>query len=203
MGRPTLGETLAAADFRTGHRPSRRGDRDRQTWPRTDDQATAGRTPQRTEDPCGHTTGQARATTEPRWQARQFRPTATHTMRTGPPENTRQPRPTPFGPQPSNTHCCSLTRNGSPVVSSLQPWGNTRFLTPSPAATTGTSREPDEPRNQRRRTDRQRADGHTLSLDRNHLFGLIATTQPPDLSTRRISDSARSSSATCSRTLVS
>jgi IS605 OrfB family transposase len=66
----------------------------------------------RTEDPCGHTTGQARSPTQPRKQARQFRPTATHTMRTGPPENTRQPRPTPFGPQPSNTHCCSLTRNG-------------------------------------------------------------------------------------------
>jgi hypothetical protein len=66
----------------------------------------------RTEDPCGHTTGQARSPTQPRRQARQFRPTATHTMRTGPPENTRQPRPTPFGPQPSNTHCCSLTRNG-------------------------------------------------------------------------------------------
>lgn len=29
-------------------------------------------------------------------------------MRTGSPENTRRQRPTPFGPQPSSTHCCSL-----------------------------------------------------------------------------------------------
>src|SRR5882757_11441728 len=35
-----------------------------------------------------------------------------HAMRTGPPENTRPPRPRPFGPQPSRTHSCSLTRNG-------------------------------------------------------------------------------------------
>jgi hypothetical protein len=49
---------------------------------------------------------------EPRWQARQFRSTDTPTRRTGPPDNTRRQRPTPFGPQPSRTHSCSLTRNG-------------------------------------------------------------------------------------------
>jgi hypothetical protein len=37
MGRSTLGETPTTADFRTGHPPSRRGDRDRQTWPRIND----------------------------------------------------------------------------------------------------------------------------------------------------------------------
>ena len=113
MGCPTLDQAVTTTDFRTGHRPPRRGDRDRQTWPRTGDQASAGRTPQRTEDRCGHTTGQARTPTRPHWQARQFRSTATHTMGSGPPENTRHQRPTPFGPQPSNTHRCSLIRNGS------------------------------------------------------------------------------------------
>jgi IS605 OrfB family transposase len=33
----------------------------------------------------------------PRWQVRQFRPTAMHTMRNGPPENTHHQRATPFG----------------------------------------------------------------------------------------------------------
>jgi IS605 OrfB family transposase len=42
-----------------GHRypSSRRGGRDRATWPRTGDQATAGRTPHRTADRYGHPTG--------------------------------------------------------------------------------------------------------------------------------------------------
>ena len=66
VGCPALGQTLAAGDFRPGHPASRRGGRDRQTWPRHGDQATAGRTPQRTEDRCGHSTGQARSPTEPR-----------------------------------------------------------------------------------------------------------------------------------------
>ncbi|MDT5400783.1 MAG: hypothetical protein QOH27_506 [Mycobacterium sp.] len=112
MGRPTLGQTPTTTDFRTGHPPPRRGGRDRQTSPRTGDQATAGRTPQRTADRYGHATGQARPPAQPRWQARQFRPTATHTMGCGPPENTRHQRPTPSGPQPSRTHSCSLMRNG-------------------------------------------------------------------------------------------
>jgi hypothetical protein len=73
--------------------------------------------PQRTEDRCGHTTGQARTSTEPRWQARQFGTTAMHTMRTGPPENTRRQRPTPFGPRPSRTQSCSLMRNGVAMLS--------------------------------------------------------------------------------------
>jgi hypothetical protein len=55
----------------------------------------------------------------PRWQMRQFRPTVAHTMRTGPPGNTHRQRPTPFGPQPSsNTHYCSLMRNGSGMLNS-------------------------------------------------------------------------------------
>jgi IS605 OrfB family transposase len=104
---------FAATDFRPGHRdsPSRRGGRDRQTWPRTGDQATAGRTPHRTADRCGHTTVQARPSPRLRWQARQFRPTDTPTIRyLGSPENTRRQRPTPFGPH--RTHSCALTRNG-------------------------------------------------------------------------------------------
>jgi 2OG-Fe(II) oxygenase superfamily len=69
-------------------------------WYRTGDQATAGRTPRRTADRCGHTTGQARLSGEPRWQARQFRSTDMPApRRAGPPENTRPPRPRPFGPQ--------------------------------------------------------------------------------------------------------
>ncbi|MBB5161171.1 hypothetical protein [Mycobacterium sp. AZCC_0083] len=44
-GCPALGDTLAAADFRSGHSASRRGGRDRQAWSRDGDQATAGRTP--------------------------------------------------------------------------------------------------------------------------------------------------------------
>ena len=111
LGQPILENPLTAADFRSGHPPSRRGGRDRQTWPRLGDQATAGRTPQRTEDRCGHSTGQAQSSTEPRWRARPFRPTDMHTpRRAGPPENTRPPRPTPFGPH--RTHSCSLIRNG-------------------------------------------------------------------------------------------
>jgi hypothetical protein len=66
MGYPALGHTPTTADFRPGHPASRRGGRDRQTWPRIDDQATAGRTPQRTADRYGHTTGQARPPTRPR-----------------------------------------------------------------------------------------------------------------------------------------
>ncbi len=113
LGQPALDHPVAATGFRPGHRdpPSRRGGRDRQTWPRTGDQATAGRTPQRTADRCGHTTGQARSSPRPRWQARQFRPTDTPTMRCiRSPENTRRQRPTPFGPH--RTHSCSLIRNG-------------------------------------------------------------------------------------------
>ena len=81
LGQSALDHTVAATDFRPGHRdpPSRRGGRDRQTWPRTGDQATAGRTPHRTADRCGHTTVQARPSPRLRWQARQFRPTDTHT----------------------------------------------------------------------------------------------------------------------------
>ena len=45
LGQSALAHTLTTTDFRTGHRPSWRGGRDRQTWPRTGDQATAGRTP--------------------------------------------------------------------------------------------------------------------------------------------------------------
>ena len=111
VGQPILENPLTAADFRSGHPPSRRGGRDRQTWPRLGDQATAGRTPQRTEDRCGHSTGQAQSSTEPRWRARPFRPTDMHTpRRAGSPENTRPPRPTPLGPH--RTHSCSLIRNG-------------------------------------------------------------------------------------------
>ena len=44
--------------------PSRRGGRHRATWPRLGDQATAGRTPHRTADRCGHSTGQARPSPE-------------------------------------------------------------------------------------------------------------------------------------------
>ena len=115
VGQPALAYSLAAADFRPGHPASRRGGRDRQTWPRLGDQATAGRTPHRPADRCGHTTGQARAPFRPRWQARQFRPTDTPTLRrAGPPDNTHPPRPTPFGPH--RTHSCSLTRNGALFV---------------------------------------------------------------------------------------
>ena len=66
LGEPTLESPFAATDFRSGHRdsPSRRGGRDRATWPRLSDQASAGRTPQRTADRCGHTTGQARPASE-------------------------------------------------------------------------------------------------------------------------------------------
>jgi hypothetical protein len=113
LGQSALDHTVAATDFRPGHRdsPSRRGGRDRQTWPRTGDQATAGRTPHRTADRCGHTTVQARPSPRLRWQARQFRPTDTPTMRyLGSPENTRRQRPAPFGPH--RTHSCALTRNG-------------------------------------------------------------------------------------------
>ena len=87
------------------------------------DQATAGRIPHRTggtsrlrgTDRYGHTTGHARPPAQPGWQARQFRPTDPHTTRrTGPPENTRPPRPTPFGPHPGRTHFCPPTRNGYP-----------------------------------------------------------------------------------------
>ncbi|MDT5194187.1 MAG: hypothetical protein QOH20_941, partial [Mycobacterium sp.] len=46
-----------------------------------------------------------------------------HAMRTGPPENTRPPRPRPFGPQPSRTHSCSLTRNGTDREVSVQATG--------------------------------------------------------------------------------
>ena len=112
LGQSALDHTVAATDFRPGHRdsPSRCGGRDRQTWPRTGDQATAGRTPHRTAE-CGHTTVQARPSPRLRWQARQFRPTDTPTMRyLGSPENTRRQRPTPFGPH--RTHSCALTRNG-------------------------------------------------------------------------------------------
>jgi hypothetical protein len=37
-------------------------------------------------------------------------------MRTGPPENTRRQRPTPFEPQPSSTHFCPHIRNGPEAV---------------------------------------------------------------------------------------
>ncbi len=48
----------------------------------------------------GHTTDQARPPPEHHTTARWFRPTDTPTpRRAGPPENTRRPRPTPFGPQ--------------------------------------------------------------------------------------------------------
>jgi hypothetical protein len=53
--------------------PSRRGGRE--TWFRIGAQAVAGRTPPRTVDRGGHTTGQARPPLSPRLQARQFRPT--------------------------------------------------------------------------------------------------------------------------------
>jgi hypothetical protein len=114
LGQPALAQTLTAADFRSinAHRPSWRGGRDRQTWPRLGDQASAGRTPQRTEDLCGHTTGHAQPSPEHHtWRVRQFRSTDTPTTRrAGPPENTHRPRPTPRGPH--RTHSCSLTRNG-------------------------------------------------------------------------------------------
>ena len=64
------GQAPTTTDFQSGHPPSRRGDRDRQTWPRAGDQATAWQDPRITEDPCGHTTGQPRSSSEPRWQAR-------------------------------------------------------------------------------------------------------------------------------------
>jgi hypothetical protein len=66
LGRPAPAQTLTTTDFRPGHRhrPSRCGGRDRATWPRTGDQATAGRTPHPTADECGHSTGQARSSAE-------------------------------------------------------------------------------------------------------------------------------------------
>ena len=120
LGCSTLARTLATADFRTGHPAPCRGGRDRQTWPRTGDQATAGRTPQRTADRCGHTTGQARPPAEHHTTtARQFRPTDTPTTRhAGPPENTHRQRPTPFGPH--RTHSCSVIRNGHEFVSTCR-----------------------------------------------------------------------------------
>jgi hypothetical protein len=103
------------------------GGRDRQTWHRIDDQAAVGRTPQWTGGTppeggtptrlrgmyhCGHTTGQGQLLREPRWQARHAR-----TRRAGPPENTRPPRPRPFGPQ-TEQNSLPLTdqeRYGSPT----------------------------------------------------------------------------------------
>ena len=98
-GRPALAKTPPTTDFRSGHRPSRRSGRDRQTWPRHGDQATAGRTPHPTADACGHATDQARAPTEHHTPTvPQFRPTHTTTRGAGPPENTHRQRPRPFGP---------------------------------------------------------------------------------------------------------
>ena len=60
LGCPALAQTPTTTDFRPGHRhrASRGGGRDRQTWPRLGDQASAGRTPHPTADACGHSTGQ-------------------------------------------------------------------------------------------------------------------------------------------------
>ena len=84
-----------------------------QTWPRPGDQATAGRTPQRTADRCGHSTGQARhqPSTTPRRCRSSGPPTHPPSRRAGPPDNTHRQRPTPFGPH--RTHSCSLIRNGT------------------------------------------------------------------------------------------
>jgi hypothetical protein len=61
LGCPALAHTLTATDVRPGrrHHPSRGGGRDRATWPRLGDQATAGRTPHPTADERGHSAGQA------------------------------------------------------------------------------------------------------------------------------------------------
>src|SRR5580693_8100195 len=61
LGCPALAQTITTTDFRPGHhyRRSRGGGRDRQTWTRLGDQATAGRAPHATADVCRHTTGQA------------------------------------------------------------------------------------------------------------------------------------------------
>ena len=60
VGAPALAQTPTATDFRSGHchRASWCGGRDRQTWTRHADQASAGRTPHPTADACGHSTGQ-------------------------------------------------------------------------------------------------------------------------------------------------
>lgn len=77
--------------------------RRRPVGPRTGQRTSAGTPPARPPSPS-----------QPRWQARQFRPTDTPTLRrAGPPENTRTPRPRPFGPRPGKNHSCSTTRNGS------------------------------------------------------------------------------------------
>jgi hypothetical protein len=97
---------LRPGETRTGRRRFRsmpascRGGRDRATWPRSGDQASAGRTPQRPADRRGHSTGQARPPAEHHTtMVRQFRPTDTPTTRrAGPPDNTHRQRPTPFGP---------------------------------------------------------------------------------------------------------
>jgi hypothetical protein len=111
LGCPALGETLAAADFRPGHPASRRGGRDRQTWPRIGDQATAGRTPQRTADRYGHATG--RPEHQPNHDGRQGS--------SGPPTRTRcvpvhRRTPAASGQHRSGraerTNPCSPMRNG-------------------------------------------------------------------------------------------
>jgi hypothetical protein len=87
--------------------------RDRQTWialaigrppagPRSGQWTAAGTPPAR-----------PKLLRDPRRQARQFRFTDPPApRRAGPPENTCPLRPRPFGPHPSRTHFCSLTRNG-------------------------------------------------------------------------------------------
>lgn len=59
VGRRTLDDAPTRADFRPGHSDAapRRGGRDRQTWPRIGDSATASRTQQRTADGCWPSAG--------------------------------------------------------------------------------------------------------------------------------------------------
>jgi hypothetical protein len=75
--------------------------------------AVGGKRLWRTRNHLDAAAGQARSSVEPRWQARQFRPTDTPTMRlTGPPENTRSRGQHRSGRTASRTHSYSLTRNG-------------------------------------------------------------------------------------------
>jgi hypothetical protein len=101
---PAGARCVTTSDFPSGHWPSRRGGRDRQTWPLLDDQASAGRAPQRTGAPpaCGDgplraPTGQAKPS--PKHHPRQVRPSGPTHPGAGPPENT-------------HLNSCSPIRNG-------------------------------------------------------------------------------------------
>jgi IS605 OrfB family transposase len=77
--------------------------RRRPAGPRNGQRTAAGTPPARPDHPPGHVG--RHGSPGP--------PTRTRCV-AGPPENPRHPRPTPFGPQPSKTHSCSVQRNGLP-----------------------------------------------------------------------------------------